>query len=217
MGVASHLGIKVAEYDMRIRTFIPNYEEMLGVAAAAVPRRARRIVDLGTGTGALAKECLQRARGARLLGIDADGEILKLAERRLGRRGRLLCGSFTATSLPACDAVVASFALHHIRARRDKSKLYSRIRAALRPQGVFISVDCQPAANKSLARKQHEEWKTHLSSSYTPKQAATLLNSWAQEDTYVPLEAELDLLRGSGLAAEVLWRKGAFAVILAMQ
>ena len=55
MGVASHLGIKIAEYDMRIRTFIPDYEEMLNVVADAVPPRARTMVDIGTGTGALAE------------------------------------------------------------------------------------------------------------------------------------------------------------------
>ena len=36
MGVASHLGIQLDEYDARIRTFIPRYERMLDVAADAV-------------------------------------------------------------------------------------------------------------------------------------------------------------------------------------
>ena len=53
MSVATHLGIDLAEYDARIRSFIPDYEEMLAVAAAAVPAQARTIVDLGIGTGAL--------------------------------------------------------------------------------------------------------------------------------------------------------------------
>ncbi|HLX76564.1 MAG TPA: class I SAM-dependent methyltransferase [Terriglobales bacterium] len=217
MGVASHLGIKLAEYDLRIRTFIPNYEEMLDAAAGAIPHQARSIVDLGTGTGALAERCLRQAPQARLLGIDADGQILKLAERRLGDRARLLRGSFTRAALPASDAVVASFALHHIRKRGSKANLYRRIRAALRPRGIFISVDCQPAASRGLAREQHQQWKSHLLSSYTGKQAAALLASWAREDTYVPLEAELELLRRSGLKPEVLWRKGAFAVLLALR
>lgn len=213
MGVASHLGIRLTEYDQRIRTFIPDYEEMLAVAADAVPRRTRSMVDLGTGTGALARRCLEHAPRARVLGIDADAEILKLAARRLGGRARLLCGSFTRAPLPACDAVVASFALHHIRARKAKAHLYRRIRAALRPGGVFISVDCNPAADPGLEREQREAWKRHLLASYTRKEAADLLASWAHEDTYVPLETELRLLTQSGLKAEVLWRKQAFAVL----
>lgn len=215
MGVASHLGIKLAEYDSRIRTFIPHYEEMLEVAAAAIPRRARHIVDLGIGTGALAERCLRRAPQARILGIDADREILKLAERRLKSRARLECGSFMRSALPESDAVVASLALHHIRARSSKAALYRRVRAALRPRGVFLSVDCQPAALPEVAREQRQEWKWHLLSSYTRKQAAALFAAWAREDHYVPLEAELELLRQGGLIPEVLWRKGAFAVILA--
>lgn len=202
---------------MRIRTFIPGYEEMLEVAADAVPRSARTIVDLGTGTGALAERCLKKAPRAQLVGIDADGEILKLAERRLGKRACLLRGSFSRTSLPTCDAVVASLALHHIPTRSAKAGLYRRIRAALRPQGAFISVDCQPAANPRVAREQRQAWKTHLLSSYAAKQAAGLLAAWAQEDTYVPLEVELELLRKSGLHTEVLWRKGPFAVILGLR
>ena len=42
----------------RIRPFIPHYEEMLDVAAAAMPPRARTIIDLGIGTGALSARCL---------------------------------------------------------------------------------------------------------------------------------------------------------------
>ena len=53
MSVASHLGISVREYDRRIRTFIPNYEEMLDEAASALDPAAATIIDLGVGTGAL--------------------------------------------------------------------------------------------------------------------------------------------------------------------
>ena len=65
MSVASHLGIAVREYDRRIRTFIPNYAEMLDEAANALDASARTIVDLGVGTGALAARCLRHAPAAR--------------------------------------------------------------------------------------------------------------------------------------------------------
>jgi hypothetical protein len=119
--------------------------------------------------------------------------------------------------LPPCDAVVASFALHHIRTRNVKATLFARIRAALRTGGAFLSVDCHPASNPHLAERQMEAWKSHLLAFYTPKQAAALLASWAHEDTYVPLQVELELLRRGGLRGEVLWRKGAFAVLLAQR
>jgi hypothetical protein len=66
-----------------------------------------------------------------------------------------------------------------------------------------------------LARKQHAAWKSHLRRSYSEEEARALLASWAREDTYVPLETELALLRQSGFTTEVLWRKEVFAVLQA--
>ena len=79
MSVQSHLGIRLEEYDAKIRTFIPRYEEMIAAAAGAlraIGRPALHILDLGTGTGALAAECLRVRPAARLTAIDADLEIL---------------------------------------------------------------------------------------------------------------------------------------------
>jgi tRNA (cmo5U34)-methyltransferase len=215
MGVASHLGIKLTEYDSRIRTFIPHYEEMLDAAAAAVSPRARTIVDLGIGTGALSSRCLKKATHARTVGIDVDPEILALAGRRLGARATFIAGSFLRAPLPACDALVASFSLHHVRTRAAKGALYRRIRAALRPGGAFLIVDSQPASDVSVRRAQFDEWLAHLRRRYTAAQARAIFTSWSHEDVYVPLDAEIALLRRSGFRVELLWRRGAFAVLRA--
>jgi len=224
MSVASHLGISIAEYDARIRTFIPDYEEMLDVAAAAVPPNARTILDLGTGTGALAGRCLQQARKAGVIGIDADPEILKVAQRRLRGRATLLCASFLRVPLPECDAAVASFALHHVRTRAAKLSLYRRLHGSLPHRGCFLNVDCYPAAEefqrsgsgwgRGLPQRQREAWSEHLCATYSRREAAALLRAWSKEDFYMPLETEIELMHAAGFAVEVLWRKGAFAVLM---
>ena len=215
MGVASHLGIKLTEYDSRIRTFIPHYEEMLDVAAAAIPPRARTIVDLGIGTGALSARCLSAATRARTVGIDADPEILELARRRLSDRATFTAGSFLRAPLPACDALVASFALHHVRTRAAKASLYRRIRAALGRGGLFVNVDCHPASDAAVRRGQFDAWQTHLRRTYSPVRAQAIFTAWSHEDVYVPLDAEIALLRSTGFRVELLWRRGAFAVLRA--
>ena len=215
MSVAQHLGIDLADYDARIRTFIPDYEEMLDVAAAAIPAGARTIVDLGVGTGALAARCLAAAPRARVFGIDLDPDILAMASRRLGRRATFAAGSFLRTELPRCDAAVSSFALHHVRTRAAKGALYQRLHAALRPGGLLLSVDCQPATDPALRRAQLDAWVAHLRRAYSPTRAARLLEAWSGEDVYVPLDAELELLRRNAFRVEILWRRGAFAVLRA--
>ena len=213
MSVATHLGIDLAEYDARIRTFIPHYEEMLDIAAAAVDSSARTILDLGIGTGALAERCLKSVPKARVIGIDSDPEILKAAAQRLPASTKLLCDSFVESELPACDAVVASFALHHVRTRKGKERLYGRIAAALRRNGHFLMVDCCPADDAKLSAAQFHAWKSHLARQYGSKQADDYLEAWSHEDVYVPLNDELQLMGKAGFSVEVLWRKDAFAVL----
>jgi ubiquinone/menaquinone biosynthesis C-methylase UbiE len=215
MSVASHLGIRLDEYDARIRTFIPDYAEMLDVGAGAVPRNTRRIVDLGTGTGALAARCLGNAKRAHVIGIDADVEILEVAGRRLGRRAAFIDGSFLRAAIPRCDVIVSSFALHHIRTRAAKTGLYKRLRRALLRGGRLITVDCQPSRDAVIAAVQMAEWRRHLERRYNARESRQLLRTWAAEDTYVPLDDETAMLRYAGFRVDVLWRKGAFAVLLA--
>src|SRR5262249_56383903 len=152
MSVAGHLGIRLSEYDARIRTFIPDYEEMIAVAGTAVPADSRTILELGIGTGALAAACLARARRAHAIGIDADAEILTLAARRLGSRATLVAGSFTASPLPRCDVAVASFSLHHIRTRPAKRSVYRRPPPAPRPPRPIPTLARPPAGPFSRAR-----------------------------------------------------------------
>src|SRR5262249_784766 len=148
----------------------------------------KTIVDLGTGTGALASRCLARAPRAHLVGIDADPEVLAVAARRLGARASFIEGSFLRASVPRCDVLVASFALHHVRTRLAKAALYRRIRRAVRRDGRLLTVDCYPASHQALAQSQHRDWESHLQVHYSARKARGLLRAWSAEDVYVPLD-----------------------------
>ena len=215
--VAAHLGIQLSEYDRRIRTFIPDYEEMLDAAADVVSPRARTIVELGIGTGALAARCLKRAPSAAIVGFDADPGILALAARRLRDEGTFHVANFVRVELPRADTVVASLALHHVRTRHAKTQLYRRIRAALGPGGLLISADCYPAADRARWAAQRQAWKSHLHETYGAAKAEAFLRAWAHEDVYVPLDVELLLLRQAGFSVDVAWRREAFAVVVGIK
>ena len=221
MSVAQHLGIRLSDYDRRIRTFIPRYDEMLDTAAsvlACLRRRRPTIVDLGIGTGALAARCLSVAGGARIVGIDADADILSLARRRLAPLARtslgLVQGDFSAAPIPRCDAVVASLALHHVATKRRKTLLYARCADALRPGGLLVNADCCPGTGRPVAGLLDEAWRLHLARRYGDGQARALLQAWAAEDTYFSLRDEQDMLRRAGFVVDVAWRRGPFAVLV---
>ena len=224
MSVSSHLAVDPRDYDDRIRKLIPLYDELIPEVARALAhssRRVGRIVDLGVGTGALAQACLAEVPDARVWGIDADVAMMQVAQKRLGRRitrVTLVEGSFLDVPLPACDAIVASYALHHIRSLRNKQAFYRRCFEALRPGGVLVNGDCAPASTPQGFEQDLNVWFSHLARTFGSRAGAKrVYESWADEDIYVPLADELNLLQRAGFKTDVPWRRSPFAVIVGIK
>ena len=154
-------GRVVNEYDRMIATLIPNYSELVDAAAAAVDmiaRTAPAVVDLGTGSGALAERIVRVRPKARVMGIDADGTMLAAATRRLKGNIQTIEENFERVRIPRCDVVSASFALHHVPTGRRKGALYKRCFASLRPGGMFVSADCHLASSATMQRRHRQAW-----------------------------------------------------------
>jgi ubiquinone/menaquinone biosynthesis C-methylase UbiE len=225
MGAASHLGIDLRDYDTRIRTFIPGYDQMLEIASAAlaatVPARSPLIVDLGTGTGALAASCRKAKPRARVVGVDEDEGMLAAAAKRLRHRFTGRCGSFEALDLPECDAVTACLALHHIPTPARRLRLFRRVHRALHREGVLVIADCYLSSDSRLRAADRAYWLAHLERRYTPAQARGYLRAWAKDDHYAPLRSDAPLrseighLERAGFAVDVSARRGPFAVVVA--
>jgi len=217
MSAASHLGIDLRDFDTRIRSFIPGYDDLLdgaaGVLAASIGRRSPQIVDLGIGTGALAARCLVAKPSARIIGVDEDQGMLDAARQRLGRRLHPLHGSFEVADLPVCDAVTASLALHHVPTAARRLRLFRRIFRALRPGGVLISADCYLASTPALRTAERRAWLAHLERSYSARESAAYLRIWAKGDHYARLTDEIATLKRAGFSVDIAWRHGSFAVL----
>ena len=217
--VRRHLRVDIEAYDASIRRFIPGYEEMLRQAAAAVAAvRPALVLDLGSGTGALAEALLAREEVGAVELIDVDEEMLNQARTRLaafGPRARFSLRSFD-DALPACDAVAASLSLHHIPTLDKKGALFRRAFDALRPGGVLVNADVtMPAADPERARAWRG-WADHLvASGIEESQAWKHFDDWSGEDTYFPLDAELEALATAGFRARCAWRQGVSTLVVA--
>jgi trans-aconitate methyltransferase len=220
MSVATHLGIKLGTYDATIRTLIPHYDELLDAAGNAVNTLARpapMVVDLGTGSGALAARVLRVRPRATITGIDEDPAMLTAALKRL--RGRLgtVHASFERAALPPCDLITASYALHHVGTKRRKASLYRRIFAALRRGGVLVTGDNFLASNRVVQAADRAAWLAHLRRRYGAAKAEGFLRAWAKEDVYFTLRDEVAMLEAAGFRVDVPWRRDSFAVICGLR
>lgn len=216
--VRRHLHLDIDEYDESIRRFIPAYEEMLATLAARVLAEApRRVLDLGSGTGAVAAELLARSETVEVELLDADPEMLALARQRLasfGERARFRVGSF-ADPLPEADAVTASLALHHIPSLDEKEEVYRRIRSALPGGGVFVNADATLPATEPERTEAFGDWASHLVSRGIPEERAWQhFEEWSDEDTYFSVESELEAMARAGLESERLWHHRVMSVVV---
>jgi SAM-dependent methyltransferase len=217
--VRQHLRLDIDDYDATIRRFIPDYETMLSVAAEAVDSiEPKLVVDLGAGTGALSEAVLDTSPEAVVELLDIDPEMLKNARARLerfGERARFTLRSFD-DPLPECDAFTASLSLHHIPTIERKAELFSRAFSALRPGGVLVNADATMPAGEGEQKPLYRFWADHMVSCGIPQEKAwSHFDEWAAEDTYLPLEVELDALRSVGFEAERVWSAGPIGVVVA--
>ena len=126
-----------------MREEVPQYERLQDeVAAATSGIDARRVLELGTGTGETARRVLAVHPAAQLVGIDESPGMLEAARSALDpARVRLVDGRLQ-DPLPdgPWDLVVSCLAVHHLDGE-GKADLFRRIAAALAPGGRFVLGD----------------------------------------------------------------------------
>lgn len=131
----------------------PRRAEGESVLLEQVPQRAERILDLGTGDGRLLA-LLQVDRPAMSgVGIDFSEVMLAAAHERFASDERIeLVKHDLSEPLPELgefEAIVSSFAIHHLENERKRS-LYGEAFDLLEPGGVFANFEHVASATHRL-------------------------------------------------------------------
>ncbi|MGE0227941.1 MAG: methyltransferase domain-containing protein [Dehalococcoidia bacterium] len=120
-----------AAYGRRFGFVAQLAEDLVGLLD---PQPGERIVDLGCGTGTLAAAIA--ARGADVLGIDADPAMIEAARVAYPALRFEVISAYDVTIDPPVDAVFSNAALHWMTRPED---VLRRVAAALRPGGRFVA------------------------------------------------------------------------------
>ena len=173
---------------------VPGYERLQDEAAAAstAVAPARRVLELGTGTGETALRVLKLHPGAQLVGVDVSEAMLGHAraalpdaELRIARiEDTLPDGPF--------GLVVSVLAVHHLDGP-GKADLFHRVAAVLAPGGRFVLGDV-------VVPEDPADAITPLSPDY---------------DLPSSVAEQLAWLREAGLETSVTWSARDLAVITA--
>ena len=132
-------------YDRLINKFLREklWKQLLIVAI--VNHKPEKILDVGCGTATLTIMLQKAFPGASVAGIDGDGKILAIADKKI-KESKLNINLKEALSfkLPFADdhfdVVVSSLMLHHL-SDDDKQKTLHEIIRVLKPGGQFVIAD----------------------------------------------------------------------------
>lgn len=130
------------EYAAMVRREVPDYDRAQAEALAATGTGARRVLELGTGTGETTLRVLERHPQATVISLDGSRAMLAHARGALpAERVELRLARFE-DPLPdgPFDLVVSAFAIHHLDGP-GKADLFGRVAAVLAPGGRFVVTD----------------------------------------------------------------------------
>ena len=125
---------------------LPHRAEGEGVLLEQMPGGDRRVLDLGTGDGRLLALLLADRPGIIGVGLDFSEPMLEAAQERFADDGRVelvkhdLAEPLPGEALGPFDAIVSSFAIHHLEHERKRA-LYGEIFDLLEPGGVFANLE----------------------------------------------------------------------------
>jgi len=182
------------KYDEQIQAEIPAYDALQNELVEAAGDAARRILELGTGTGETARRLIERNRDATLVGIDEHPGMLAVARERLpADRAELRVGRLE-DPLPdgPFDLVASALTVHHL-SPAEKRKLFGRIRDVLAPGGRFVLADVIVPVNPADA-------VIELTPGFDRPDSLSDLIVWLVE---------------AGLAVSASWTRGDLAVLTA--
>jgi tRNA (cmo5U34)-methyltransferase len=208
-------------YDAARRRLIPPFDSFYGTAVDAVrlAEPVEHILDIGAGTGLLSAAIKESLPGAQITLLDGAPAMLAQARKLLGDAGTRYLTADLLDPLPAgpWDAIVSALAIHHL-SDEHKRDLFARIRASLRPGGVFVNAEQVSGPTPRLTalyERWHEQQARSAGSDDAEWQAAIERMS---HDRLAGLEDQLAWLRDARFSdVDCLFKQHRFAVIAAIR
>jgi tRNA (cmo5U34)-methyltransferase len=218
--IKHHFEEEAWEFDQIILRLIPHYAEMTAALVDAIPFGGSdpiRVIDLGCGTGTIAKYIKKTFPRAKITCLDMAENMIQMARMKLSGKteiGYRICDFSCFEFDEKYDAVLSSLALHHLDSNEDKKKFYSRIYDSLNPSGIFLNADVVLASSEPIQALYMQKWITFMRKNVSEEEINTKwIPKYYEEDRPARLMDQLHWLGEIGYTdVDVIWKYYNFAV-----
>lgn len=203
-------------YDERIIKHVNGYLDMHKAILSFIPfdpKDSFKVLDLGIGSGRLAKDILEKFPKANVIGVDFSSQMLEMSKARLSNyknRVKLLSSDFV-KKMPAgkFDVVVMVLALHHLEDKEKEiliNKLYSKINRF----GALLIGDLTKSRFKRITDIYMDLWRNNLrKNGYSEEYIKKCYHEkYEKEDIPATLEGHLKWFKKAKFEQiEVFWKR----------
>jgi tRNA (cmo5U34)-methyltransferase len=208
-----------AGYEALRRQLVPPFDAFYATAVTALALAEcplARVLDLGAGTGVLARAIRTAHPDCELTLLDGSAEMLRRARQSLAAPTSFVVGDLR-EALPAgnWDAVTSALAIHHLDDAAKRS-LFERVHEALAPGGVFVNAE-QVSGSTPWLEHVYKDWHARRAHELGVGDA-----DWAEAcermraDHLASVEDQLAWLAAAGFGeVDCLFKDHCFAVLFA--
>jgi tRNA (cmo5U34)-methyltransferase len=218
--VKEHFETEAKEFDEIIFKIIPYYSRMIEALMDSVHfsyDKSFRVIDLGCGTGTVAKRISEKFPNSEIVCLDIASNMIDLAKQKLKdhTNTRFITGDFSTFDFDSkFDLVVSSLALHHLENDHSKKQFYKKIYELLSDSGQFINADVILASTDFHQEVYMNRWIEYMNKTYPKDQ---IYNNWIRkyhtEDRPAKLMDQLKWLEEIGFkSVDVIWKYYNFSV-----
>jgi SAM-dependent methyltransferase len=186
---------RVAGYDEHMIRDVEGCREGYPMMASLVPDTARKLLDLGCGTGLELDEIFKRYPDIAVTGVDMTSAMLnELRAKHPDQNMTLLCEDyFTADFGDGFDCAVSFETMHHFKPEK-KVGLYRRICDALIPGGCYIECDYMV-----LTQAEEDHWFSE--NDRLRLEQGIVGDEFYHYDTPCTVDNQIELLRTAGFSS----------------
>ena len=201
----------VAEYDRQIKRTLPFYEEMFQQVVDIVRilnLQSIRWLDVGCGTGKMARTALDNFDIQKMVCIDVEQEMLERAESlRDDEKVEFLQCDVRQLPYQEMFDIVTAIQVNHYFKKNDRIAAIKNCYDALAENGIYISFENFAPDSEEGAGLYLERWKQfQIANGKTKEEADLHIKRYGQNYFPISISESIGLLKDCGFRmVEIFW------------